>query len=316
MSLFRRGLPSDRLSAADWIIRLNSGDRTSEEEQAFRVWLEANPENRVEFERLTDIWDIVPSSAPQLARSAPIEAAAGRTITRRHALVAGGGAVAAALAGGLAVQPAMAVMVYETRVGERQRLRLSDGSGLLIDADSRVQFRDNLLQRDLWLDRGRISLEIARSRVPFHIDTGAGELIAREGQFDLSRLPRERSEFVALRGDAIVRITGTEHSLPTGKRLRRLQPDEIVVDQPEPAVASAWKSGRIVIENEKLADIVDEANRYGPVRLALADEDVAARRISGIYRLGENRALAGSLGEMLSLELTEGPGTITLSAPR
>lgn len=318
MRPFWRVLQSDKLSAADWIVKLNSENRTPAQERAFRAWLDADPRNVTEFERLTEIWNIVPGSAPRLAQTAdaPDDAASDRTTTRRRALMTGGGAIAALLAGGLAVQPAMAVTVYETRIGERRRLRLSDGSALLLDADTKVQFRDNWLERSLWLDRGRISLQIARSRIPFHIDTGAGELVAREGNFDLSRLPHLRSEFVALEGVASVRIAGSDHSLPPGQRLRRLEPAQIVVDRPEPAVANAWKSGRIVMENEKLANIVQEANRYDPVKLAFNDESVAGRRISGIYRMGDNRALAASLGQMLDLELTEGPGKITLSAAR
>ncbi|HZF46844.1 MAG TPA: DUF4880 domain-containing protein [Sphingomonadaceae bacterium] len=316
MSLFRRALQPGEFSAVDWIVRLNSENRTEADEQAFHAWLSADPENLAEFERLTEIWNIVPGSWPQTDLAMGDAAPPAPLLTRRRAMMLGGGAAAAVLTGGLAVQPAMATTVFETKIGESRRLHLSDGSDLLLDADSRIRFRDSWLGRDLWLEKGRISLHIARSRIPFQIDVGADEFTAREGQFDVSRLPPHRSEIVALKGEASARIAGSERIVGPGERLRNTTPGDIIVDQPAEAVVGAWKAGRIVIENGTLRDFVDEANRYGRIRLLLASDAVAGLRISGIYRLGDNRALAGTLGEMFDLPVVENGGAITLGIAR
>src|SRR5688572_33411955 len=46
-----------RAEAAAWIARLHGPHRSPELEAGFRAWLESDPENGRQFERVTEVWE-------------------------------------------------------------------------------------------------------------------------------------------------------------------------------------------------------------------------------------------------------------------
>lgn len=292
-------MPSRRpdRTAAQWIARFNAGDWTTQDEAAFRRWLAANPDHAAQFERATDLWDMVPGTAPARAPR----------ITRRRALTGVTALAATTVAASVAFQAAYAATPYETGIGEQRRITLRDGSALLLDADTRVRVLATPEQRRLWLSRGRVDLTVARVAVPFTVLVGAHTMTAAAGRFDVRRDARDHVAMTAVEGRAVVASTGTPHPLAAGERLRGG-----AIDRPDLSATQAWTSGRAAFHDDTLATVADEANRYSTTRLMIADPASAGLRVSGMYRVGDNVALGRALATLLKLRFRTVEGAVLL----
>ena len=280
-------------SAAEWIARLNADDSTARDAADFRAWLAANPDHAARFERATDLWDMVPGTAPSRA-----------PVTRRRA-IAGLVALTATTAGGtIAFQAAHAATPYETGIGEQRRIALQDGSSLLLDATTRVRVIATAARRRLWLAHGRIDLTVAALTVPFTIDAGQEDLTAQAGRFDLRRDRDDRVAVTAIEGSAAL---GATRRIEGGERLAQGR-----IDRPDLAATQAWTSGRAAFHDDSLSTVAEEANRYSATRLVIADPAVARLRISGMYRMGDNVALGRSLATLLAVRVRTIDGAVLL----
>ena len=280
-------------SAAEWIARLNADDSTASDAADFRAWLAANPDHAARFERATDLWDMVPGTAPSRA-----------PVTRRRA-IAGLVALTATTAGGtIAFQAAHAATPYETGIGEQRRIALQDGSSLLLDATTRVRVIATAARRRLWLAHGRVDLTVAALTVPFTIDAGQGDLTAQAGRFDLRRDRDDRVAVTAIEGSAAL---GATRRITGGERLAQGR-----IDRPDLAATQAWTSGRAAFHDDSLATVAEEANRYSATRLVIADPEVARLRVSGMYRMGDNVALGRSLATLLAVPVRTIDGAVLL----
>lgn len=283
-------------TAAEWIARLNADDATPRDAADFRRWLAANPDHAERFERATDLWDMVPGTAPSRA-----------PVTRRRALAGLVALTATTVGGTVAFQAAYAATPYETGIGEQRRIGLEDGSSLLLDAATRVRVIATPTRRRLWLARGRVDLTVAPLATPFTIDAGGGAMTAAAGRFDLRRDREDRVALTAIQGTAAVTTTGATQRLTDGERLR-----EGRIDRPDLAATQAWTSGRAAFHDDTLTTVAEEANRYSATRLVIADPVAAELRVSGMYRMGDNVALGRSLAALLALRVRTMEGAVLL----
>ncbi|MES3096003.1 FecR family protein [Sphingomonas aerolata] len=287
-------------TAAQWIARLNADDVSAQDAIVFREWLTANPEHTERFERATDLWDMVPGTAPSRA---PV-------VTRRRALGGVAALAVTAVAGTGVFQAAYAATPYRTGIGEQRRIVLPDGSALLLDAVTRLHVVATERRRRLWLTQGRIDLTVAPFATPFTITAADRAMTAGAGRFDLRCDARDGVAFTAIEGRATIAATtstGAAQLLTNGSRLRNG-----VIDRPDLAATRAWTSGRAAFHDDTLATVAEEANRYSATRLVIADPAVAGLQVSGMYRMGDNVALGRALATLLSLRLRTMDGAVLL----
>lgn len=296
--------PSPNRTAAQWVARLNADDCTSADRRGFRTWLAANPAEADRFERVTDLWDMVPGSASPPLPATPRHRA---PVTRRRALA---GLATLAVVGGtstVAFQAAYAGTLYETAIGEQRHVRLDDGSTMLLDTDTRARVVATPERRRLQLARGRIDLIIAPLAIPFMLELGAAPVTATAGRFDLRRDAEDRFALTTIEGRAHYAVADAVRPLAAGERLQDGR-----VDRPDLAATQAWQSGRAVFDGDTLAQVVDEANRYSTTKLMIADPAAARLRVSGLYRVGDNVALGRSLATLLSLRFRTVEGAVLI----
>lgn len=294
--------------AAEWIARLHAGDRAMADEVALHAWLDEDPAHAAAFERLTLLWDMVPGSG---VRAAAIPAPRQPALTRRRLLLGMGGMAATCGSAVVGVSAAYAGTTYQTDIGERRSVRLRDGSQLLLDAASRVTADAWPRYRQLWLERGRIQLSIAPNAVPFEVDAGHGTLLASAGRFDLRRNGGNDVSLVSIVGQARAGAGHGLQPLKSGDRLRA-GPYETIVDRPDPRLVQAWIDGRAAFHEDTIAAVAEEANRYARTPLTIADAQTGSLRVSGLYRMGDNVALAEALASLHGLQVQRSGDKIIL----
>lgn len=301
--------PSPHAAAGRWLARLRADDRTLADEHAFRQWLARDPANAAHFERVSAVWDYGGGVAPVRSR-----ADAYPPMLARRQVLAGIGALVAIGGVSLVGWDQAYAGTYRTAVGEQRRLTLDDGSRLTLDTDTALRMRFAGGERRLSLARGRVAIDVAADQRPFRIDAGPHGFTASTGSFDVRR-----------DGDALVAITAVtgQLGLMEGGRARRLARGERArfaaraparLDRPDLDDTLAWQSGRAAFHDDPLEAVAAEMNRYSETKLVIADARVAALRVSGVYRVGDNVALGRSLARLLDLNVRVSDHAVALAA--
>lgn len=329
--------------AATWATRLADGPMPAGQQREFQAWLDADPANDMALREIMGAWDSVEhyaASAEVVAMREAALASARRTMRRR----AGLGprlvwAVAVALVLFVAVAGAGAwawftPRTYQTGVGERQVVALSDGSKLSLDADTIVKVAYTRENRKLWLERGRARFEVARNPLrPFSVTAGDEVVVATGTAFSVELLQKQvhvvlyeghvmlldRADQGARRTVAVgAKILPADQLLTPGREL--ILPVHTTAQAAAPAVIApsdpvrslSWEGGQLVFEDESLPTVVERMNRYADRPLAIGNAGAAGVRVSGVFRAGDTDALVQGLAAAFDVKARNGPGGIVL----
>ncbi len=292
-----------RAEAAVWLARLRADTRSEADDRAFQAWLHTSPDNAAAFEALTLVWDTAGGLRDMPGVLVPRR---GRAVMGRRSVLAGIGTLFVAGAG-MAVWQGAYAGVYETDVGEQKHIQLSDGTLVFLDTDTRIRERFDAEVRKVNLDHGRANFSVAADKRPFVVDAGVQEIVSGQTTFDARRIGGQVS-FVLIRGHATVPLRsqrgGEAHkALKAGERVVVSAGGETRLDKPNLVPLLAWQMGQAVFENDRLSDAIAEMNRYSATKLVILDPPVAGLRLSGVYRVGDNRAFARSVTVVLPVEL-------------
>ena len=173
----------------------------------------------------------------------------------------------------------------QTRHGEQLTRRLGDSSVLRLNTDSAVVVRYDANERRMTLLRGEVNFEVTHElRRPFEVLAGVAEIIDRGTVFDV-RLRDDSTIVTVAEGRVTVEPGGRPGAARRGKRLERAAGQALPASRRrgsrgESAAArisdrlatapstvdaqhaTAWIRHQIAFENEPLADVAAEFNRY------------------------------------------------------
>ena len=343
--------PEDEISvveAAIWAARIADGRLSEQERAAFQLWLDAAPRNAETMSGVIGGWRSVEAyaSTPELVDLRQQALASARRVHRLRSIqnfvVAGWrpAALAASILVAISVALAWSWLVphgYETGLGERRIVVLTDGSKISLDAETLVRVRYAFGRRDLWLERGRAKFDVAKDPLqPFTVDAGGREVVATGTSFSVE-LVRKQMRVILYEGHvAVLNDRGPE----AGKELSAIEPagapadraltpgHELVVlaadpkadDQaPAAVVASidpsgslAWEAGQLVFKDEPLSEVVERSNRYATTQLVIGDPSVGSVRISGVFREGDVDSLVQGMTVAFPIRARDGGDQIVL----
>ena len=338
-----------QLAAATWAARLSDGQMPEDQRDEFQGWLDADPAHGAALEEVVGAWHAVEhyaASAPMMELREAALASARRSLrrrespwpTRRAAWMAIAAALLVVVIGGGAWTWFMP-RTYETGVGERRVVALSDGSKLSLDADTVVKARYTRETRKLWLERGRARFEVARNPIrPFSVIAG-NEMVVATGTAFSVELVQKQVRVVLYEGHVVVLNRGGNarrtmsvgaRSLPadqlltpgrelilpviTPTQVASIAPPVVSVAPADPVRSLSWEAGQLVFEDEPLALVVERMNRYADVKLNVGDAAAEKLRISGVFRAGDSDALVQGLAAGFAVKTRSGPDGVTLLA--
>jgi transmembrane sensor len=304
-------------AAVAWVVRLASDQRTRADEEAFRAWMEADPTHPQAFADCSALWDGVEILAGsedgrRALRQLRAPARGLSHVTRRTA-VFGASGVAAAAAGLAAFVLLGGEQTLRTAPGEQKRFRLADGTGVLLNTDSRLRVSLSRSERRLFLDRGQAFFQVAKDRSrPFRVFAGRNEVRALGTAFEVRHMGDDVLVTLEEGRVAIYRDGRSAGGSPGWGRARvahdhtaatpaQLQPAVVLapgeqalltevlpvsVRQVDLRTIQAWRYGRMILDDAALGATVADLNRYGGVQIILADPKLAAIRVSGVFQTG------------------------------
>jgi len=292
--------------AAAWLARLCADRRDSADEEGFKTWLAANPENAAAFEIIDRTWDDLGGI------SGPEDAAPQERRMSRRVLLASIGLATVGATSFYAFRSASA-NTFETGVGEQKRVTLEDGSQIFLDAQTKVAVSFSETARSAAMSYGRVNFQVASdAKRPFIVEAAQRRIVANHCDFDV-RCDGGRVQVVLIHGQADVRpkAAGSPAArLHSGERLIAVANVE-KFDRPKLAPLVAWQDGYEIFESTRLEEAVAEMNRYSDTKITV-DPSVADRKVSGVYRTGDNIAFARVVAQLLSVRVRQDDRMLSL----
>lgn len=308
-------------AACDWFARRRSGEMTAKDERDLEAWLTLDPAHRAALEEVERSWASLEAfrSTPELL--ARREKARGRYagVPRAWIMRAAAAVVAVAVVGAgagwrYAGQGAFSRgymdQEYRTAVGERTNVTLPDGSVVTLNTDSVLRTRAERRKRMVYLDKGEAYFRVAKDRTRPFIVTAAGRTVTALGTvFDV----RVDGGFEVTLVEGKVRVAAPTTPPPrnpgsppppvslqttelvAGNRFSQPDNSQWVVARADAARETSWVTGRLTFENERLAEVVAEFERYSTRRIVIEDPALGEQRVSGTFETGDVESLLRTL---------------------
>lgn len=296
----RRSADTVSAEAAAWIARLHGPDRTPELETGLRLWLAEDTRHRETFERMTQSWDdataiVVRQQFPRMRRPLP----AGRRNWAMAATV-----LALCGSGVFGVYGWLDRHTYATDIGEQRTVTLDDASKISVNSASKVVVSYGETAREVRLERGEALFEVAKDPARPFIVLAGNKRIEALGTSFVVRRDNDRTAVTLIDGRIAVSEAAPPRTLTPGQRLTFVAHKPAELDSPRMDAVTAWRRGEIVLEKMSLADAAAEMNRYDVNQLSVEDPQIAALKVSGIYRTGDNANFARVVARMYGLEVS------------
>src|SRR4029077_2633225 len=233
--------------------------------------------------------------------------------------------------------------VYATDIGERRSITLSDGSTIDLNARSRIRVHLTKAERDVELLDGQALFEVAKDPArPFIVKSGTTWVRAVGTQFQVDRKSSAITVTV-VEGQVMVSSAGAgEGSAPpplaSPRRMQhagaggnatspeatavsageQVTVDDGVIAPPKRAnvaQATAWMQHRLIFDASRLADVVEQFNRYSARQLAIENAELADLHISGVYSSTDPASLIRFLKEQPGVQVVESDSVVRITRP-
>jgi transmembrane sensor len=325
---------SDRTvqAAARWYARLHAFDCTPGEREEFERWRSEDPSHAAAYTAALGIASLVRRKASTNARlramteqalaagTGPVRAA---RLRRRFGVVAALAAsviVAVGVANLWRTAPGSSEPATVAHVATDDSIRsivLEDGTTMHVDVSSDLEVHFAPRRREVFLRQGRAVFDVAQdTERPFSVVTGGGRVTAVGTRFQVSQTA---TGIVVTLAEGIVTVAdepgGTQRSerLVPGDELSILPKERVWVKRTvDPQAATSWSVGRLVFRRTRLADALQEINRYAATKVRLADPTLVDLPVSGTFIAGDSEAAVAAFAAVLPLTLATDGGELLL----
>jgi transmembrane sensor len=329
--------------AAEWCWRIAERALTDIEQAEFDAWSRADSRHRRVFDEMVAVWKGTDAIA-EMPGFLSLRAKALTTMENARDRSEGppnrwrigrsrGFAAAAALLlmlfGGfwyLAGRP----VVYDTGIGERQVVRLEDGSRISLDASSRVAVAYSDDRRALVLERGRAKFDVAKDPLrPFTVTAGNQAVVATGTAFSVELL-HDQMRVLLYEGQVAVLATPSSNAAArpakTARAGEQLSPGQELVSSlssgsvkvapAEVERSLSWEGGRLDFVDEPLARAVERINRYTDTPIVIGDAAAGRFLVNGVFDAGDTHSFVRGVTSLFPLSVKQENQKITLfSAP-
>lgn len=323
--------------AQAWVVRLDSGQATSQDAQAFKRWCARSTSHASAFVQARAVWCDLQTAARRLPQSAPAMAAPRRSWWQalwpqsarqpvparsgRRAFL--GGAVAASVAylawrPPLALWPSAAELAadfsadYRTATGEQRQIVLADGSQLQMNTQTRINLRS--------ASAGSEALELLAGEAEIRTGgKGAGTVSVRAADGDISgagsfniRHTDQEVCVSCLRGQVAIERGNRRVTLQAGEQLSYGPQGFGHRQMVDAGAVSSWRQGMLVFRQVPLVQVVAEVNRYRPGKLILNSDALGRNKVQASFALDRLDDVVALIRDVYGARVTRLPGGIVL----
>ncbi|AYD04552.1 FecR family protein [Neorhizobium sp. NCHU2750] len=297
--------------AMAWIVRLTSGEATTDDRDALMRWRARSPIHEEAFREATRLWK---NMGPALSHYAEPQAGfmSRRTFFAGSAGVAAGAAAACLGLSELGILPTIDALTsdYSTAVGQQKTVQLTDGSTVTLDAGTVLNANFSGQMRKAELIAGAAVFNIAEEPRPFVISAAAGISTVRQASVSIKH-GAEDVLIDCIDGAVDVECRGTA-ALQKGEGISYSVSGLGEKRDLDPETAASWRRGLLVFQNRPLADVVADINRHRRGKVMIARSSLSASRVSGVFHLDRPEEILAHLENTLQVRPINLVGGIVL----
>lgn len=304
--------------AADWHALMLSGEVTKEEAMACEYWRNDHPDNEAAFQKMNRVFGRLENLSPQVrntAGSVLTDVLGGQQVPGRYknrsTLLALPIVLFCAFQFELFNLDPLTADHY-TPKGERKSIVLEDGSTLVLNTNSAVSLDYSEGYRQIILERGEIWVDVAPDKQrPFIIKSEQGTAKALGTQYAVS-LKHNHMDVVVT--ESIVEVCGAKQTAnfatgPLCTDTREGHKSSIqkgIINGPErvnSTALTAWRQGRLVVNDKPLDQVLTELKRYQPGFLHFKSKKLKDIKVSGVFPLDNVSETLSILSKNLPIQV-------------
>ncbi len=312
-------------AAREWLVRLYTDDISDHDRDAFRAWLSQSADHVKTYKALEMAWRDV-----GLAH----EGGAGFLETRESVIAeklphARWIAVAACLlvAIGASLFGARHAAVegwYTTGTGQVETVTLEDGTVVTLSARSSLETRLSGTRREARLVQGTAYFTVSKNPArPFTVMVADTSVTVTGTEFDI-RLGPDSVRVAVTEGS----VTVADASPSEGEDIPQasmVAGDQVIANLDGTITSQnrydadeigAWRHGRLVYLDARLADIVADANRYREQPIRLRDEGLLDLRITTSFRVEDSDQMLAGLAASYPVQIRESDFSVSIKSKK
>lgn len=290
-----------------WQAILGSDLLRDSQRRAFEIWLAESPEHGAAWQSINAFWtgldeltlaDIGDQDSAQVLEFQPPPHKA------RPRYLYSGLAIAASLLLTLGLfyqQLDFYLADYRNSVGRQQQIALADGSHILLNTASAVSVDFSGQRRTVTLYEGEAFFTVAADpNRPFVVQTAAGQIQALGTAFDVKQHGGHVGVTVFEHAVKITNAAGqVEEKLAEARQLDFTRNSLTAAAPVDLQRAAAWHRQRLVFQDQPLATVVAELERYRPGKILILGDAIKNLPITGVFGIADTdialQAIAQSL---------------------
>jgi transmembrane sensor len=307
---------SERQAQA-WLIHLTSGKATRADGEAFRRWCLSNEENAEAFARTRQMWqDLGPAIARRQASASRHERPTPRHGLRMSRRAFLGTAVAASVAAlvvaryGFDNEQRGTGATLRTAVGEQRHVDVTQGVALEMNTATNIGVRSSgNTVTGFRLRSGEAIVRIDPSHTaPFVVELEDARVLSGPGALFAVRCVDGVSTVTCLEGQAVLARAATKTLVKPSQQLAFDADGLGATVAVNPDTALAWRHRVLIYDNQPLADVVTDINRYRPGRIVITDHALGERRVHARFTLDQMADVATLIEDAYGAHATHLPG--------
>lgn len=315
-------LESLRREAWIKLLHLTSGHASKADVAALKIWCAQTPRHAEVFAQVSGRWRVLGAAIENVAQTGhPMRAgtdASARAPIGRRALLVGALGASAAGAAIMITRPPMGLWPslgelaadYRTVTGERRHIALDERASLDMNTRTTLNVRPASGGGDQIELIGGEAAFATRSK-PVEVLAGNGRAWADDAQFSVRR---NGSDICVTCLEGFVHVQQEGRSATLQKKQQVIYDDRNLgqVQNVDPIIVTAWREGELLFQNERLARVIEEVNRYRPGRIILMNDALGQRRFTAQFKLDRLEVVITQLKATFGARVVSLPGGVVL----
>lgn len=311
--------------ALRWVVRLHSGEASTDDYRAFARWRSLSPFHEASYQEAQALWGL--GSGLRLDRATG-RVMVGRAAPARSAwqpLALAALLLAAIMGAGIYGGLFRGVMHdYATGTGEIRTVTLPDGSVAALNARSSIDVDFSSTRRRVVLSEGQAYFEVAKDAArPFEVEAERARVTALGTAFDVE---------IGAGADQVA-IAVTQHAVEVASRGDDVRPAPVQVPEgqaviveadgaigavtpSDPQTAVGWRKGLLIAEAKPLREVIAALRRYHPGWIVFDNAALGGLSVSAVLELRDPNHSLDTLAAGLPIQVRHISPYLTLISAR
>jgi len=180
----------------------------------------------------------------------------------------------------ITIQEAM-LQTVEIPYGARTQMTMPDGSQVWLNSGSTLKFSNDFSKkREVDLE-GEAYFDVVKSKVPFNIHTGYGNVRVLGTAFNVDAYPGEGFSTTLERG--VIEFSGRhvkEEILKPGEQVQVVN-NRVTKESVDTEIFTSWKQGRLIFKREPFPQMFKKLERWYNVQIEYSEKDFTGLWFTG-----------------------------------